>query len=106
MELIGLLFILILILFAAFYATKIVGKVSAGQFKHSNFKVIDTYRISPNKYMQIVKVANKYLVIAVSKDSIKFITELEETEVSIKDINAKENMSFKQILEKVRNKST
>jgi flagellar protein FliO/FliZ len=104
-ELVGLIFVLILILFAAFYATRLIGRISSGQFKNSNFKVIDTYRISPNKFLQIVKVANKYLVISVSKDTVKFITELEESEVYIKDTNLKENMSFKQILEKVRNKS-
>jgi flagellar protein FliO/FliZ len=104
-ELIGLVFILILILVAAYYTTKIVGRFSIGQLKDSNFKVIDTYRINPNKFLQIVKVANKYVVISVSKDTVNFITELEESEVFVKNSTIKENMSFKQILEKVRNKT-
>jgi flagellar protein FliO/FliZ len=103
-QLLGLVFILIMILIAAYYTSKFVGKMSLGQFKNSNFKVIDTYRISPNKFIQIVKIANKYIVLAVGKDNINYITELDESEVLTKDDNAKENMNFKQILEKIKNK--
>ena len=76
-----------------------------GQLKNSNFKVIDTYRISPNKFLQIVKIANKFVVISVGKDAVNFITELDESEVFIRDDSTKENINFKQILEKMRNKT-
>lgn len=104
-ELIGLVFVLVLILVAAYYTSKFVGRMTMGQFKNSNFKVIDTYRISPNKFLQIVKIANKYVVISVGKDTINYITELDESEVLIKDVYAKEDINFKQILEKLRNKT-
>lgn len=105
LELIGLVFILILILVAAYFTSRYIGKLSIGQLKNSNFKVIDTYRINPNKFLQIVKVANKFIVIAVSKDSVNFITELDEAEILIKEFHAKENINFKQILEKLKNKT-
>lgn len=105
LEMIGLVFIMVLILIAAYYTSKYVGKFSMGQFKNSNFKVIDTYRISPNKFLQIVKVANKYIVIAVSKDTVHYITELDENEIFIRETGIKENISFKQILDKMRNKT-
>ena len=104
LQLVGLVFILIIILFAAYYTSRLVGKFSLGQLKNSNFQVIDTYRISPNKFLQIVKVSNKFIVLSVSKDNIQFITELDESEVFIRDINNKENLSFKQIFDKIRNK--
>lgn len=104
-ELIGMVIVLLLILAAAFYTTKFVGKFSMGQFRESNFNVIDTYRISPNKFLQIVKVTNKYILFSVSKDHVTYITELDESEVIMKDTNVKENISFKQILDKVRNKT-
>lgn len=105
LEMIGLVFILIIILLAAYYTSKLVGKLTLSQLKNSNFQVIDTYRISPNKFLQIVKVANKYVVISVSKDNITMIAELEESEVFIREANIKENMSFKQIFEKIKNKA-
>lgn len=105
LELIKLVFILVLILVAAYFATKYIGKISMGQLKNSNFKVIDTYRISSNKFLQIVKIGNKFVVISVGKDAVNFITELDESEVFVREGNAKESVNFKQILEKMRNKT-
>lgn len=104
LEMVGLVFILIMILFAAYYTSKFLGKYTMGQMKNSNFHVIDTYRISPNKFLQIVKIANKYIVISVSKDIVSFITELDESEVFIREANVQDNLSFKQIFEKLKNK--
>lgn len=102
LQLIGLIFVLIFILAAAYFTTRLVGNYKNSQLKNSNFKVIDSYRISPNKVMQIVKMGNKYIVIAVCKDNVNFITELEESEVLIKEPDKTENQSFKQVFEKIR----
>ena len=103
-QLIGLILLLIIILIAAYYTSKFVGGIKLGQLKYSNFKIVDTYRISPNKAMQIVQVGNKFIVIAIGKDTIQYITELDESEVQLKEIKTENNLNFKQILDKVRNK--
>jgi flagellar protein FliO/FliZ len=102
LQLVGLVVLLIVILIATYYTTKFVGGIKLGQLKNSNFIVIDTYHISQNKALQIVKVANKYIVIAIGKDTINFITELDESEVLIRDMNNKDKLQFKQILEKLK----
>ena len=102
-QLLGLVLLLIIILAAAYYTSKFIGKFKLGQLKNSNFTVIDTYRISPNKMLQIVKVGNKYLVISISKDIVNYITELEESEVQLREAGTKEKQNFKQILEKFKN---
>lgn len=104
-HLIGLVLLLVVILIAAYYTTKFVGNYKFGQLRTSNFKLIDSYHIAPNKMLQIVKVANKYIVLAVSKDSIEYITELEESEVMLRDTGSVEKLSFKKILEKIKEKS-
>lgn len=101
-QLAGLVFLLIIILAAAYYTSRIVGGIKLGQMKNSNFQVIDTYRISQNKAIQIVKVANKYVVISIGKDTINYITELDEAEVLVKEIKAPDIVSFKQTLDKLR----
>ncbi len=101
-QLFGLIVILVIILIAAYYTSRFVGGAKINQLKNSNFKVIDTYRITQNKALQIVKVANKYLVISISKDSIRFITELEETDVLSKEVPSEEKQNFKLILEKLK----
>lgn len=103
-QLIGLIFALVLILVAAYYTSKYLGKLSVGKLKNSNFKVIDTYRVNQNKFVQIVKIGNKFVVLGVGKDTINLITELDESEVITRDVQMKENMSFKQIFDKIRSK--
>lgn len=102
MQLIGLILLLIVILIATYYTTRFVGRMKLGQMKESNFKVIDAYRISPNKVVQIVKIGNKYIVLGIGKDTINYITQLDEAEVFIRENSAGEKMSFKQILEKIK----
>jgi flagellar protein FliO/FliZ len=102
LQLVGLVFLLVIILIAAYYTTKFVGGIKLGQQKNSNFQVIDAYRISSNKVIQIVKIGNKYIVLGIGKDTINFITELTEEEVFIREAHAGEKLPFKQILEKLR----
>lgn len=63
-----------------------------------NVKLIDAFQIAPGKYIQIVKVGKKYLALAVCKDTVTFLTELQEDEVKITE--KKELVSFKELLEK------
>lgn len=104
-ELIGLVLLLIAILIATYYTTKFVGRVKENQLKTSNFELIDSYRIAPSKMLQIIKVSNKYLVISISKDTIEFITELEEDQVTIKDRELTDKLSFKNIFDNIKNKN-
>lgn len=103
-ELIGLVLLLIVILIASYYTTKLVGRAKGNQLKTGNFDLIDSYTISPNKMLQIVKVSGKYLVIAISKDNIEFITELEEDKVIVRDVGSTDKQSFKKIFEHIKDK--
>lgn len=102
LQLIGLCLLLVIILAAAYYTTRFVGKVKLGQLKHSNFEVIDSYRIGQNRMLQIVKIGNKYIVIAIGKDSINYITELNEAEIVAREVPEGPKQSFKQIFEKIK----
>lgn len=102
LQLLGLCILLIIILIAAYYTSKFVGRYKLGQTKNSNIKIIESYRISTNKLLQIVKVANKYLVIGVCKDQITYITELDEDEVLTHEVSEAEKQSFRQVFEKLK----
>ncbi len=99
MKLIGLIILCIIIIAASYYTTKFIGQKQMGNVGESNFKSIDVYRINQNKYIQILKVANKYLVIAVCKDTVTLLGELEESEITFK--NRDKKRTFKDILDKV-----
>ena len=62
-----------------------------------NIEVLETYRISQSKYIQIVKIGKKNVAIAVSKDTVTLLTTLEEGDVSFPEDEG-EGKSFKDIL--------
>lgn len=101
-ELFGLLLVFVLILVLAYYTSKWIGKSSAGMgAKNHNITIIETLRLSQTKYLQIIKVANKYIVIAVSKDHVEYLTEIDGDQLSSFE-DVKEAASFKEILSKIR----
>lgn len=104
LQLLGLCLLLIVILFAAYYTSKFVGKYKLGQFKNSNIQVIEAYRIGTNKMLQIVKIGNRYLLLGIGKDQITHLTELDENEVITHDLHEGEKPSFRQIFEKLKGK--
>ena len=97
LELIGLI-LFVIIIFATYYTTRFIGNFQNNQMKKSNFKVIESYRISQGKYLQIIKVSSKYFVVALGKDEITFITQLEEDEILLKDDMAFKDSKFSEYL--------
>lgn len=104
-ELLGLLLLFIFIILGCYFTTRFVANKQLKQMKHSNFKVIDTYRVTQNKYMQLVQIGTRYVVIAISKENITFITELTEDELLYHGESEKKEVSFTQILSDLAGKN-
>lgn len=102
-DFVQLLLLFCVILGATIATTKIVGGVKLNQLRNSNFKVIETYKITQNKFLQIIRVSNKYILISVCKDDIHFIAELNEEDVHLSDNNGQQKIQFKDILKKYSN---
>ncbi|MBO4781040.1 MAG: flagellar biosynthetic protein FliO [Lachnospiraceae bacterium] len=95
LKLIGLIILCILIIAASYFTTKFVGKKQIAGNGRSNFKSIDVFRVTPNKYLQIVEVGKRYFCIAVTKESITLICELKEDELKTFPLDMKPK-SFKE----------
>lgn len=80
-QLIGVSVLFIIILVITYYTTKFVGGVKMGMTKNSNFKVLETFKVTQNKYLQLIQVGTRYFVIAIGKDDIRFLAELNENEI-------------------------
>lgn len=101
-ELFGLLIVFVLILALAYYTSKWIGKTGAGMTtKNHNITIVETLRLSQTKYLQIIKVADKYIVIAVSKDHIEYLTEIDGEKLDI-TAGGTQAPSFKEILTKIK----
>jgi flagellar protein FliO/FliZ len=103
-QLVGVFILFIFILGATYLTTKIVGGVKLNQVKNSNFQVIETYKITQNKYLQLVKVGTRYIVLAIGKDNVNFITELKEDEISNLDQMVHNKVNFSDIMSKLTNR--
>ena len=106
--------IVVLIIFAFVLAmtvitTRFIGGYQKVKMQNKNMQLIETLRLSNTKYLALMKVADKYVVIGVGKDEINKIIELDENELP--DIQFAEEgkpvgtmAGFQDILEKFRNK--
>ena len=97
------LIIFIFVLFVTFYTSKFVAGYQKTQMQGHNMEVIDTIRLSNNKYAQIVRVGEKYVAIAVSKDQVTVLTEVPEEQIIIPQ-TMDATMGFKDLFSKVKEK--
>ena len=100
-EFLTVLIIFVFVLAITYFSTRWIANYQKGHVFSKNIEVIETYKITPNKYLQIVKTGDKYLVIAVCKDTITFLTELTEEQIELSvGTQPVMKMNFKEILEK------
>lgn len=83
LELIAVLIVFIFVLAATYYVTKWIGKSGVVQMQSKNIKVIETFKIAQNKYIQIIQLGDKYYSIAVTKDNITFLSALDEEQLDL-----------------------
>ena len=100
-------FITVLVLFVfvlgiTYVTTRWIANYQKGKNAGGNLEVIETMRITNNKYIQIVRAGDKYLAIAVGKDEIHMLAELPEEELMFTDTNVSSNMDFGSILDKFK----
>lgn len=101
-------FITVLVLFCAVLAityltTRYIANFQKLKAEGGNIAVLETCRVAPNKYIQIVKLGKKYIAVAVCKDTMTKLAELSEEElVFSENQNGDVIAGFADILEKAR----
>ncbi len=112
-QLLGVLVIFVFVLIITYFVTKWIGGFQKAQMTGRSFQVVDTIRIAGNKYVQVLKMGDVYLVIAVGKDTVTMLAKLTEEEIGLTEeeirsqtkTNAdggKTQMSFQETLEKLK----
>lgn len=97
------LIIFVIVLGATWLTTRFVAGFQKGKMQGSNFEVIDSFRISQNKYMELIRIGNRYLAIAVCKDTVTVLTELSEDEViRLEGSPADASMQFEKFFKKAK----
>lgn len=82
-QLLFMLLVFVVVLAAACYTTKFLAKTGYIQSKTANIEILESYRLAPNKSVQILKIGTKYVAVAAGKEEITFLTELSEDELEL-----------------------
>jgi flagellar protein FliO/FliZ len=106
-QFITVLLIFLFVLLLAWLSTRLVGRYHQGAYRQKNIKVIETYPLGGNKTLAIVQVGEKYALIAVGKDSVTHVMDLESEDLG--EFSLEEQVSpvkmpaaFDEILQKLK----
>ena len=105
MQFITVLIIFLFVLLVTYWVTKWTAGYQKSQTVNANMEIIETIRLSGNKYVQIVRVGRKYLAVAICKDTVTMLTEIPEQDLVFSDNNTSGTIGFKDILEKIQKKN-
>ena len=97
-EVVGMLTAFTVVLAAAYFATRYLGKYAAGGRNGGNIHILETVKLAPERYLQIIEISERYFLIGVSKTDISLITELKKEEEIKTDIR----IPFKDLLDRAR----
>lgn len=104
-QLIGVLLIFVFVLGITYFTTRWIANYQRGHSFNRNLKVVETLKITTNKYIQMIEAGDEYLVIAIGKDEVRLLTKL--TKEQLKKLPSEEEFSvqpaagsFKDILDR------
>lgn len=97
-QFITVLLIFVVVLGITAWTTRWIANYQKQQNVNENIQVIETTRIANNKYIQIIRAGEKYMVIAVCKDTVTMLGEIPEEQ--LKEKTPAQSFSFRELLEK------
>lgn len=104
-QLLTVTLIFIFVLALTYVATKLTAGLQKGRLAGSNVEILETYKIAPAKYIQVVKIGKKYFSYVVCKDTVTLLGEMTEDDITALGKGETEstvNINFKDILDKFR----
>ena len=101
-QFITVLLIFVLVLAVTALTTKWIANYQKQQCTNNNVQVMETTRLANNKYIQIVRVGEKYMAIAVCKDTVTMLGEVPGEQLNFR--TESESFHFKDFFDKAMKK--
>ena len=98
---VAVLFIVVLVM--TYFTTRFIGSYQKGHMSCNNIQIVETMRLSQNKLIQIVHISDKYFAIAVCKDTVTLLGELDGSDIIVSPNNVT-NERFESVLNRFRKK--
>lgn len=108
-QFIGVLLVFLFVLVITYVTTKWIAGYQQGMVKNRNVQIVETFRVTNNKFIQIIQIGKKYLVVSVCKDTMNTLAELTEEDLTWKPSaeefqGTKINENFQEIFNKLKDK--
>ena len=94
--------VFVFVLALTYLTTRFVGSYQKTRSAGRNFEVIETCKVTNGRYLQIVKIGERYVVIGIGKDTITFICELSEGDLKTNLPSGTGDYSFRAFLDKAK----
>ena len=104
-QFITVLILFIFVLVITYITTRCIANVEKNKIKTGNIELLEAVRLSGSKYIQIVKVGDKFFCVAICKDNVTLLGEIDGQELVLKDDNAFSEMKFREVFEKIKKKA-
>jgi len=95
--------IFVFVLAATYVTTKWIANYQKERSVNNNFEIIEISKLTANKYIEIVRCGEKYLAIAVCKDTVTLLCELSKEQLNLCDEKSMQKKGFSEFLAKARN---
>lgn len=107
LQLIGTLLIFVFVLGITWVVTRWLGGYQQAQNKNKNLKLLETIRVGNNKLISVVQAGGAFYVVAIGKDEIHLLGELDEHQAEVflstdPVVGSDPQESFQNLLEKVK----
>ncbi len=100
-QLITVLIIFVGVLAAAFFTSKWIAGYQK-QHRGANIEVIETSALANGKYIQIVRLADTYVAIAICKDTVTVLATLPKDEIEFPSTEDKKTLNFKELFQRAK----
>lgn len=101
-QLITVLLIFAFVLAVTFFATRFVGGYAKNKISTGNIEVIESAKVSPTKYIAIVRIASKYIAVGIGKDEMTYLCEIPEDTIVSRPVVAGSTYDFKEFFDKAK----
>lgn len=97
------LFIVVLVI--TYLTTRYVAGAQRIHLKGKNIEVIEAQKIAPNIMVQVLRVGDRYVAVAVGRDSVTLLGDLNKDDITLPEDAELAPAGFKSILDLARSKA-
>lgn len=96
------LFIFVLVLAITYFVTRYIGRLQKTTTSGDNIEVIEAVRISQGAFIEIVRVGDKLMALAISKDNVTYLCDVEKDSLVERPDGMNTSIDFAGILKRFK----